>query len=226
MSQEFEYLRRKTRCEILIGGDNISNDAITLGTRFSMFVYVRAHFRFAPWRKYDSSVDGEPQENWGWNSNSRDVVASSPSFSLPATIPPRRTCSQAILIAWDHYLFLPSIGDGTAILRGHPSRAKVQPFAAQSKGSTLISQLLWGSGARNRTHDLPFCSHNHSTGWAIYFRFFNHTFSLWLVTSAEREVKDSRHSGMYQSCLFWQDWARKVCRFSVLFGCLTKWEPN
>ena len=65
MSQEFEYLHRKTRCEILIGGDNISNDAITLGTRFSMFVYVRAHFRFAPWRKYDSSVDGEPQENWG-----------------------------------------------------------------------------------------------------------------------------------------------------------------
>ena len=23
-----------------------------------------------------------------------------------------------------------------------------------------------------------------------------------------------------------QDWARKVCRFSVLFGYLTKWEPN
>ena len=25
---------------------------------------------------------------------------------------------------------------------------------------------------------------------------------------------------------FWQDRARKVCRFSVLFGYLTKWEPN
>ena len=25
---------------------------------------------------------------------------------------------------------------------------------------------------------------------------------------------------------FWQDWASKVCRFSVLFGYLTKWEPN
>ena len=23
-----------------------------------------------------------------------------------------------------------------------------------------------------------------------------------------------------------QDWARKICRFSVLFGSLTKWEPN
>ena len=35
--------------------------------------------------------------------------------------------------------------------------------------------------------------------------------NLRLVTSAEREVKDSRHSGMYQSCNF---------------GYLTKWEPN
>ena len=25
---------------------------------------------------------------------------------------------------------------------------------------------------------------------------------------------------------FWQYWARKLCRFSVLFGYLTKWEPN
>ena len=30
---------------MLIGGDNISNDSITLGTCFSMFVYNR--FRFA-----------------------------------------------------------------------------------------------------------------------------------------------------------------------------------
>ena len=28
----------------------------------------------------NSSVDGEPQGNWRWNSNSRDIVASSPSF--------------------------------------------------------------------------------------------------------------------------------------------------
>ena len=32
MSQEFEYMHRKTRCEILIGGDDINNDVITLGT--------------------------------------------------------------------------------------------------------------------------------------------------------------------------------------------------
>ena len=46
-SLEFEYLHRKSRCEMLIGGDDISNDVITFGTCFSMFVYIRAHFRFA-----------------------------------------------------------------------------------------------------------------------------------------------------------------------------------
>ena len=45
-SLEFEYLHRKSRCEMLIGGDDISNDVITLGTCFSMFVYIRACFRF------------------------------------------------------------------------------------------------------------------------------------------------------------------------------------
>ena len=32
---------------MLIGGDDISNDVITLGICFSMFVYIRARFRFA-----------------------------------------------------------------------------------------------------------------------------------------------------------------------------------
>ena len=32
---------------MLIGGDGINNQAITLGTCFSMFVYNRARFRFA-----------------------------------------------------------------------------------------------------------------------------------------------------------------------------------
>ena len=38
MSLEFEYLHRKSRCEMLNGGDDISNDVITLGMCFSMFV--------------------------------------------------------------------------------------------------------------------------------------------------------------------------------------------
>ena len=45
-SVEFEYLHRKSQCEMLIGGDDISNDIITLGTCFSMFVYICTHFRF------------------------------------------------------------------------------------------------------------------------------------------------------------------------------------
>jgi len=50
---------------------------------------------------------------------------------------------------------------------------------------------------------------NENCVWNITF------ISFVIITSAEREVKDLRRSGMYQSWLFWQDWARKVCRFSV-----------
>ena len=46
MSLEFEYLHRKSRWEMLSGGDDISNNVITLGTCFSLFVYIRAHLRF------------------------------------------------------------------------------------------------------------------------------------------------------------------------------------
>ena len=37
----------KSRCEMLIGGHDISNDLITPGMCFSMFLYIRARFRFA-----------------------------------------------------------------------------------------------------------------------------------------------------------------------------------
>ncbi|CAH3155715.1 unnamed protein product, partial [Porites evermanni] len=37
-SLEFEYLYRKNRCEMLIGGDDISNDVITLGACFHVFL--------------------------------------------------------------------------------------------------------------------------------------------------------------------------------------------
>ena len=46
-SLEFQYLHRKSGCEMLIGGDDISYDFITLGTCFSMFLYIRACFHFA-----------------------------------------------------------------------------------------------------------------------------------------------------------------------------------
>ena len=43
-SLEFEYMHRKSQCEMLIGGDDISNDVITLCTCFSMFVNIRASY--------------------------------------------------------------------------------------------------------------------------------------------------------------------------------------
>ena len=45
MSLEFEDLHRKTRCEMLIGGDDISTDVITLGACFRVFFNVSLHSR-------------------------------------------------------------------------------------------------------------------------------------------------------------------------------------
>ena len=56
-SLQFEYLHRKSLCEMLIGGDDISNDVITQGTCFSMFVYICACFHF----KVIGESEWEPQ---------------------------------------------------------------------------------------------------------------------------------------------------------------------
>ena len=45
-SLEFQYLHQKSRCKMLIGRDDISNDVITLGTCFSMSVYILARSCF------------------------------------------------------------------------------------------------------------------------------------------------------------------------------------
>ena len=64
-----------------------------------MFFNVCVHSCSFPlcsdWWKSDSSVDGKPHGNWRWNANSRDLVASSPSFSCPAARASWRACSQA-----------------------------------------------------------------------------------------------------------------------------------
>ena len=77
-SLKFEYLHRKGRCEMLIGGDDISNNDITLGKCFSMFVYIRARFPFA---LTDGNLTvqskGSHREYWRWSLHPRDVVASS-----------------------------------------------------------------------------------------------------------------------------------------------------
>ena len=48
--------------------------------------------------------------------------------------------STKVLNAWGHYIFTPPNGDGTAILRGHPSHGKVSLLAVQRE--YLISQLF------------------------------------------------------------------------------------
>ena len=91
MSLEFESLHKKGRCEMLIDEDDMTNDGINFGTRFSiMLVYIRARFRF---ELIGRNLTAQSKK---WNSNSRDVVASSPSFSRPAARAPRRTYSQVI----------------------------------------------------------------------------------------------------------------------------------
>ena len=61
MSLEFKYLHRKSRYEMLIGQDDISNDIITLGTCFSIFCFHSHSFPLhADWWKCDGSVDGQP----------------------------------------------------------------------------------------------------------------------------------------------------------------------
>ena len=63
-------------------------------TCFLMFVYIRARFHFTLIGASQLSRRG-PQGNWRRNSNSRDVIASSPSLSRPDARAPRRACSQA-----------------------------------------------------------------------------------------------------------------------------------
>ena len=64
---------------------------------FNVCLHLRSFPLCADWWKSDSSVDGEPYDYWRWHSSSRDVVASSPSFSRPAVRAPRRSCSRASL---------------------------------------------------------------------------------------------------------------------------------
>ena len=65
--------------------DDVSNDIITLGMCFSLFVYICARFCFVLIGGNLTTQSMERHGNWRWNSNSRDVVASSPSFSRPTT---------------------------------------------------------------------------------------------------------------------------------------------
>ena len=89
-SLEFEYLHRQSPCKKLIGGNDISNDIITLGTSYlNVCLNLHSFQLHADWQKSDSSVNGELQGNCRWNSNSRDLVASSLPFPIPLPEHPR-----------------------------------------------------------------------------------------------------------------------------------------
>ena len=77
------FFRDQILCLHLTGGDDISNDVITLDT----CLHSHSFPLLTDWRNSDSSVDREPQGNWKWNSNSRHVVASYPKLPFPAPPP-------------------------------------------------------------------------------------------------------------------------------------------
>ena len=94
---------RKTAMEMLIGGNDISNDVTTLSSCFLMFVYIRARFPLvADWRKSDSSVDGEPHGNWIWNSNFGDYVVCKFSFLFPPAVRASRRAARGLVYLYDN----------------------------------------------------------------------------------------------------------------------------
>ena len=58
---------------MLIGGDDLSKDVITLGKCFSMLIYIRARFRFALIGGNLTAQLTGSHRGMEWNSNSRDV---------------------------------------------------------------------------------------------------------------------------------------------------------
>ena len=75
---------------------DISNDVITLGTCFSMFAHILARFHFAVISgNLIAQSAGSHGGIRGKNSNFREVVASSPSFSH--TPDPRQSAPENFL---------------------------------------------------------------------------------------------------------------------------------
>ena len=132
-SLEFEYLHRKSQCKMLIGRDDISNDIITLGTRFSMSVYI-----CADGQKSDSSVDGKPQGNWRWNSNSGDLQALLP-FPAPPPERPGELAHRLLICYWTSLNSILFHKDTKNNLTNN-----IQPFWPHAwQHAWLIAQSIW-----------------------------------------------------------------------------------
>ena len=84
MEGELEYLHRKSRCKMVIAGDDITNDIITL----------RARFRFAMIEGNLTAQSMGSPRGIGGGIQILETVASSPSFSRLAVRALRRACLQ------------------------------------------------------------------------------------------------------------------------------------
>ena len=98
MSLNFEYLHRKVDAKCWLAKVTLVVTSLSFAHVFQClftFVLVSASRWLAEiWKLSRQGATG----NWRWNSNSRDVVASSPFFSRPASRAPRRAYSQAIFL--------------------------------------------------------------------------------------------------------------------------------
>jgi len=93
-SLKFEYLHGKSRCTMLIGGNNISYDVITpWHVFFNVCLRSRSFPLLADWRKSDSSVDMEQQGYWRWIKFQRR------SCKLSFLFPPRRQSALESLLS-------------------------------------------------------------------------------------------------------------------------------
>ena len=93
-SPEFEYLHQKVDEKCWLAKMSLVTTSLSWYVFFNICLHLCSSPLRADWQKSDSSVYVNPQGNWTWNSNSRDIGARSPSFSSPASRAPRRACSQ------------------------------------------------------------------------------------------------------------------------------------
>ena len=74
MSLEFEYLHWKSQCECWLAEMTFVMTSLSLACVFQCCLHSRSFLLRTDWQKYESSVNREPQVNWRWNSNPRDIV--------------------------------------------------------------------------------------------------------------------------------------------------------
>ena len=112
---------------------------------------LRSFLLHVDWRKIDSSVNREPQGNWRWNSNSRDLVAWKLSFLFP---PHHQSTLESLLAGY------PQGKPTTCTL--YPGKKVKAHMSQRPKWPRLIRVSLVWSIPRS----INFCLRNNHTGEA------------------------------------------------------------